>query len=442
MTKSELFVLPMVKPDLPPKCNYDTVSKFLTQKEIVCGETLTKSNMSEVLRLVTEQSDVEDSFFVADVREMFNQYEAWVSHLPRIKPHFAIKSNPDPVLISILASLGTGFDCASKAEITQILDMGISPSRIIYAHPCKPSSHLSYAVSRGVDLMTFDNFDELHKMKKLAPNARAVLRISTDDSAALCRFSVKFGAPMGSTYDLLCTAKSLGINVVGVSFHVGSGCQDDCAFDDALQRARTVFDQAESLGFNFNLLDIGGGFPSSKERGGVKFSAIAANINASLDRLFPPHLGINIISEPGRYFSSSAYSLAVNITSKRAVESEESSEPSFMYYVNDGVYGSFNCIMFDHQIVYPEILTNNGEYVYDSASSKDPSQTGYKTSIWGPTCDSLDCVVPQTTLPELYLGDWLLFQNMGAYTKCAASKFNGFDLSAVYYYDSQQSRSS
>ncbi|PVU94663.1 hypothetical protein BB561_002385 [Smittium simulii] len=452
MSQSKVFSLPMVNPNASFTKDVLLSQKFLTQQQLIQGAVLHPASMEQALKLVLDSAETEDSFFVADIRDFFNQFDTWVKHIPRVKPFFAVKSNPDPVLISILASLGTGFDCASKSEIKQILDLGISPDRIIYAHPCKPSSHLSYAYSKNVDLMTFDNSDELYKMKKLAPNARAVLRVSTDDSNSLCRLSLKFGAPMDTTHDLLTTAKKLGVNVVGVSFHVGSGCHDDSAFIDALSRARTVFDQAEDLGFNLSLLDIGGGFPSPKEKQGAKFSNIAANINSTLDKLFPPSLGINIISEPGRFFCSSAYSLAVNITSKRTVSSapqtltevkndiKNSEEPSFMYYINEGVYGSFNCIMFDHQIVYPEILVNDGEFVYDNPCEQSQIEKRFESSIWGPTCDSIDCVVANTKIPELFVGDWLLFQNLGAYSRSAASKFNGFESSTVFYYDSQQTK--
>ncbi|PVU89822.1 hypothetical protein BB559_002007 [Furculomyces boomerangus] len=434
----------MIKPSLSsPK-----TAKYLLQPDLLKENTLTSSSLSEVLQSITSSPDAEDSFFVADISIVYEQYQTWIRELPRIQPFFAVKSNPDPVIIKILASLGTGFDCASKTEIKQILDMGISPDRIIYAHPCKPSSHLKYATKSNVNLMTFDNTDELYKIKSLAPDAEVVLRISTDDSNALCRFSIKFGADLANTEELLNVAKSLGINVVGVSFHIGSGSLDVNAFSDALRRARFVFDQAKQLGFEFSLLDIGGGFPSSKQRGGIDFKSFARNLDAEMNRLFPVSEGIRIISEPGRYFSSSPFSLAVNVTSKRTVdpnttpynsEAENSSSPSdevsFMYYVNDGVYGSFNCIMFDHRIAHPEILTREGAFELGKNHS---NVKHYKTSIWGPTCDSIDCIVQETSFPELYVGDWILFQDMGAYSGSAASKFNGFDTSPVYYYDSRK----
>jgi ornithine decarboxylase len=94
--------------------------------------------------------------------------------------------------------------------------MGVDPSKVIYANPCKQASHIRYAASRGVNMMTFDNADELHKIKALNPNAQMVLRILTDDSKSVCQFGVKFGASLAVVPSLLQAAQSLDMNLVGV----------------------------------------------------------------------------------------------------------------------------------------------------------------------------------------------------------------------------------
>ncbi|OMH81178.1 Antizyme inhibitor 2 [Zancudomyces culisetae] len=404
-----------------------------------------RTRLEQVLADIVGENEAEASFFAMDVAEVYKQYDQWIKLLPKIKPFYAVKCNPDPVVLRILAELGTGFDCASRNEMDMVLSIGVSPDRIIYAHPCKPSSHLSYATRQGVRLMTFDNADELRKIRRLAPDAQAVLRVSTDDSSALCQLSLKFGARMESTQTLLETAKELGVNVVGVSFHVGSGCTDPNAYSDAVRRARVVFDQARELGMDLWLLDVGGGFSGSKQRDGMPFPQVAAGLSVAVDEYFSEFPSVQVIAEPGRYFAASAFTLAVNVTSKRQIvkEVEESqnqvvnSQKNYMYYINDGVYGSFNCIMFDHQKVYPEVLVCNTAFVY-TAQGLRATETlpKYLSSIWGPTCDSIDCVVENVELPELFVGDWLVFNNLGAYSVCAASKFNGFETSRVYYFRS------
>lgn len=378
------------------------------------------------------EPDAERAFFVADLSQVYFQWQRWKRCLPEIDPFFAIKSNPDPYVLRLFASLGAGFDCASSGEITNVLGLGVPPSRIIFANPCKAVSFIRHAAKTNVEMMTFDNSDELHKIARSFPTAKLVIRIHTDDTKALCRLNLKFGASLVAVPTLLAKAKELGLNVIGVSFHVGSGCFDSSAFSDAIRRSRTVFDMGRDAGYEFSLLDIGGGFED------VTFDATALTISAAINTYFPDRkeAGLRVIAEPGRYFVSKAFSLATNVIARRfptsaetEVEKQEISDaPSVRLYINDGVYGAFNCILFDHQHPNPHVLSMNGSF---HIQSSEPLVT---CSVWGPTCDSMDCVCPVAHLPDaLRVGDWLSFDNMGAYTICAASQFNGFEVSNVIY---------
>lgn len=369
----------------------------------------------------------EDTFFVADLGEVYRQHVRWKRNLPRVKPFYAVKCNPDPQLLRLLASLGTGFDCASKTEVEQVLQMGVSPERIIYAQPCKTNSYVRYVAKEGVRQMTFDNADELRKIAKLYPGAELFLRIHTDDSSSLCRLSLKFGASMDLTEGLLQTARDLGLNVVGVSFHVGSGASDPRAFLKAVQDAHTVFQQGTACGFEMKTLDVGGGFCSDES-----FEQMAGVLRAALDEYFPVHSGIHLIAEPGRFYASTAFTLACNIIARRTVENEADDaniegENSYMVYVNDGVYGNFSSIMFDHQNPVAHILRADGQNYYDTKLGKPVASDGVEYSIWGPTCDGIDRISESIRFDKILdVGDWLYFEDMGAYTKCSATRFNGF----------------
>lgn len=315
-----------------------------------------------------------------------------------------------------MAQLGNGFDCASKAEIDLALETGIDPSRIIYAQPCKTKSYLRYAADRGVKQMTFDNADELYKIKANFPDAELYLRILTDDSTSLCRLSMKFGASMDIARRLLELARELDLKVVGVSFHVGSGAEDPSAFLKAVQDARLVFDQAAEIGHEPHTLDVGGGFTQDT------FEKFAGILGEALDNYFPPH--IRVIAEPGRYYVSSAYTLAANVIARRDVpDPEDSSNDAYMVYLNDGVYGNFSNIIFDHQHPVAQILT----CAHDDKFCANGATRGISYSIWGPTCDGIDVITQHIVLPGLLdVGDWLYFEDMGAYSKCSATRFNGF----------------
>lgn len=382
-----------------------------------------------------DNENIEDAFFIGDLGDIIHKHKKWQKTLPRVTPFYAVKCNDDHAVLKTMVDLGLSFDCASKAEIQKVLKFGISPSRIVYANPCKQTSFLKYAASKNVSMMTFDNEDELHKVKAVYPTAELVLRILPPaDFKVQCELGCKFGCPPKKARQLLEAAKRLELNVVGVSYHVGSGCEEADAFRVATQQARDVFDTGLELGFNMRLLDIGGGFPGDS-LAAITFDEIAEVLNLALDQYFPEDEGVRIIAEPGRYYVSSAFTLAVNIIAKRIVARDQvgkerdlaagltfNDEPSFMYYVNDGVYGSFNCLLFDHATVYPSLVKDQDDEVL------------YSSSVWGPTCDGLDCINKECQLPELQIGEWICFKNMGAYTLAAASAFNGMPPPKRSYY--------
>ena len=294
------------------------------------------------------------------------------------------------------------------------MDLGVDTDRIIFANPAKLVSHIRYAASVDVRAMTFDNESELYKVKEHHPTAKMVLRIRCDAKKVQCPLGIKFGAFPKDAPRLIALAHQLGIDLVGVSFHVGSGCEEPEVFDRAITIGREIFDLAARYGYTMNLLDLGGGYPGNR---GSSINAIAAVINKALDVHFPEGCGVDIIAEPGRYYVASAFTLATRIHGRRELTNDDDSV-SYFYYINDGVYGSFNCMLYDHATVTPLLL--------------DPRPgPNYLCSIWGPTCDGLDRIAANAQLPIMDVGDWLIFEDMGAYTLAAAGTFNGFPVPKV-----------
>ncbi|XP_032362730.1 ornithine decarboxylase [Etheostoma spectabile] len=328
--------------------------------------------------------DNEEPFYVADLDSVYKRHLRWLTNLPRVKPFYAVKCNNTAVVLRMMRALDTGLDCASKAEIQMALSLGATPDKIIYAHTTKPMSHIKYACAHGVDVMTFDSEDELLKMSLCHPKAKLVLRITVDDSKSLIQLSSKFGAQLASVGKLLERAGELGSEIIGLSFHVGSGCTGGSVFKQAIADARHVFDMANLLGFQMRLLDIGGGFSAIgdfKE----KFEEFSVIINEALDEFFPPDCGVQIIAEPGRYYVESAFTLAANVIAKRVIcddmdedsEVEGSPDRMMMYYLNDGVYGSMSCIINDpaHSNLEPYLhrVVDSSERRYRSAIGVQPA---------------------------------------------------------------------
>jgi ornithine decarboxylase len=381
---------------------------------------ITSGDLKDIINSYVNEHDLDDTpFYVLDVATLVEKYVQWKSLLPNIEPHYAVKCNPDPVILETLYKLGAKFDCASQGEMDLMLKIGVAPEDIIFANPCKPKGHLMFAKKSGVKQMTFDNYQELVKIREVYPEAELFLRIVVDDYGALCQFSSKFGAKFPDVPKLLQGAKEMGLNIVGVSFHVGSGQQTVEAFTDAIENARKIFDMAESAGIKMKCLDIGGGFPGDDSDETIKFALLAKNINQKIEELFP---NTRVIAEPGRYFSAACCCLATKITSVRdQTQAEYECTSDYLYYTNDGVYGSFNNIIMDHATCIPSYLHEKSE------------DQLYKSTIFGPSCDGIDVIVSSYPLPRLNIGEWIFWKNMGSYTMCAAASFNGFPLPAIHY---------
>mmetsp|Transcript_86514 Transcript_86514/g.231911 ORF Transcript_86514/g.231911 Transcript_86514/m.231911 type:complete len:788 (+) Transcript_86514:206-2569(+) len=365
-----------------------------------------------------------------DLAALTRQAEQWRRLLPRVEPFYAVKCNPQAPIVQHLWDIwqrhGGGFDCATPSEMKLVKDLGIPMDRVVYANPCKQVSALEYSKEVGVNWVVFDNEAELKKIKTYWPEAKVVLRVQTDDTAAQCPLSNKFGAAPTHCEALLRRALDLGLHVTGVSFHVGSGCSEFGAFRGALHRARGVFDVAERLGLDLELLDIGGGFPGWDAEGEATFADHAADIREVLDGLFPdPKL--RVIAEPGRYFVAEAQALLCTVNSVADASTED--QAAYRYYLNDGVYGSFNCLVYDHASVPEPRVLRKGVEVRGQALA---------CTLFGPTCDGFDMISEKIKLPVLEVGDRLVFPNMGAYTSAACTTFNGFSLPQVFVYSTEQ----
>jgi len=380
---------------------------------------------AEILSMIQAKlrDGAEEPFYIVDLETVCAKLKNWQAHLPMIKPFYAVKCNPNPALLHTLDRLGCGFDCASREEIDRVVDMGVAPERIIFANPCKMNSHIQHAKLRNVRKMTFDNADELIKISRIFPEAELVLRIITDDSHSLCKFSTKFGAPLTAVRGLLELAKDLSVNVIGVSFHVGSGCDDPESFGMAVRDAKKVFDMAREYGYEMRFLDVGGGWQGVDDMAPT-LQAIVPHMIPELAK-FPE--GTTFIAEPGRYFATKSHTLAINIHSRRLIHNADGQIEKVLLYANDGMYHSFNCIPFDHQHPLPEIVPRAQDPIPADAKL-------YPTTIFGPTCDSIDVIVKDHMMPLLECGDWLYFTNMGAYTSAGLTRFNGFSGAVTCHY--------
>lgn len=361
------------------------------------------------------------AFGTVDLTSIIKQFHKWTQLLPMVKPYYAVKCNPDPCVLRLVSALGGNFDCATKGEIDLVLngldDFSVKPDQIVYANPQKMDSHIMFADESRVGLTVIDGEDELHKMARLGSKMAVLIRLATDDKDSVCRFSKKFGAKPSDAPKLLQLAKTLGIEVRGVSFHVGSGCGDPQAYVTAISDARAVFNAARDLNMPaLKMVDLGGGFPGSDEfvrsHGLPTFAELATAIRAGLETHFSD-IEAEIIAEPGRYMVAASGFLATKCYGRKGGNSTERQA----IYVDDGVYGSFNHVIYDHAVPKPQLFRETQD-----------NEAVIATQVFGPTCDGLDqiCQDDDTAIPRVEVGDWLYWDEMGAYTHTASFVFNGY----------------
>ena len=352
--------------------------------------------------------------FIVDHDALRKSYATFKRHLPRVQAYYAVKANPDPAIVKTFFDMGASFDVASLPEFMivheYIKDLPDKErqdwiwDKIIYANPIKANQTL-----RELDpyrpLVTYDNLEEIGKIRRHAPHAGLALRLKVPNTGAMVELSSKFGAAPGEAVDLILAAAKTGLVVEGLSFHVGSQTTNFENYIQALHLAAGVFEEAKDRGYDkMNVLDIGGGFPAPYDATVKPFRELAKILNRELDRLFPKE--IQILAEPGRFLVATA-GIAVSSIIGKAVR-----DGKLCYYVDDGVYHTFSGIIFDHC-----------QYHFQSFK-KGPSQV---CSVFGPTCDALDVVSMAEQLPgNLKLGELLFSPNIGAYSHASSTHFNGF----------------
>ena len=308
-----------------------------------------------------------------------------------------------------LQAEGVKFDCASRREIDSVIDIGGSPNDIIYANPCKRRDDISYARNTDIQRTVIDSYEEIDKVVEEKWTGDALLRIRVDDKNSLVPFGRKFGLPMSEVYEVSKYAMKKGLPLSGISFHVGSGCNDSSQYTRAIFKASDAITVLTDTGHSANTIDIGGGF-TRKGFCAAKLAVCQAYVHIQR--------GIQMIAEPGRYFSEGSHSLFVQVIGKKSMTDGN----GFRYTLDESLYGQFSCIPFD--CAKPTWI-RIGEGVRKSTPA----------ILFGRTCDSVDMIAMTESTEELMEGDWLLFPNMGAYTSVTSSEFNGFPRPPVFSID-------
>jgi ornithine decarboxylase len=349
---------------------------------------------------------------VVDLEVIRENYLRFARAMPATRIFYAVKANPAPEVLSLLAGLGSCFDTASVPEIEMALAAGATPERISFGNTIKKERDVARAHRLGVTLYAVDSIEEVEKVARAAPAARVFCRILTDGAGADWPLSRKFGCAAEMAIDVLDRAHRLGLNAYGVSFHVGSQQTRTDGWDQALAESARIFRTLSERGITLSMVNLGGGFPTRYLKDVPAVGAYAQGIEQSLARHFGNAIPETII-EPGRGMVGNAGVIKAEVV---LVSKKHAKDETRWVYLDIGKFGGLAETM-EEAIRYPIL------------SARDGDATG-PCIIAGPTCDSADVLYEKTpyALPlTLTVGDEVLIDNTGAYTTTYSSiAFNGF----------------
>lgn len=339
-----------------------------------------------------------------DCQVLREQYQLLKHALPNVTLHFALKPLPHDAVVKTLLEQGACFDLASNGEVDMVRKQGVQPAHTIHTHPIKRDSDIRYAMDYGCRRFVIDSLNELEKFIPYKHEVSLFLRLSFPNADVFSDLSKKFGCALEDALHIVSRAQALGICLNGLSFHVGSQTQDAQRYVFAIEKSWQLIKQIKDHHLPaIECLDIGGGFPIAYGDEALNIETFCQPVRQALSKL---DKSIQVLAEPGRFIVAPA------VMSVASVMGQAMRGGKPWYYLDDGVYGSFSGILFDH-----------GHYPIDVLNVQGPKMPSV---LAGPTCDSIDVIDEHIMLPKLRDGDLIVTRMMGAYTCATATDFNFF----------------
>jgi len=334
----------------------------------------------------------------------------WWKHIPFIQPYYSVKSFPNKELITMLDYENFKFDCASRNEIKLVNDILYNKpntkinkdNSIIFSNSVKSIDDIIYAkYNNNMNIYAVDSVEEVEKIKWIDKDAKYMIRILSHEDNSLIKFNAKFGASLNTTINIINYIHSLQLDFYGYSYHVGSKCKNMESHTKTINNLlENHIKYSDLIGLKTQVINIGGGFETADQ---------IIEIGKIYDRF--KHIfhkkNISVIAEPGRLISAPSLSIAVKVIAIRKMDNH------YNITINDSVYHSFQGKIYDYQSFTPIPQYYNTEII--------------KCNIFGQTCDSIDVICENITLPLPNINDIILFENMGAYSLASSTgNFNGF----------------
>lgn len=353
----------------------------------------------------------ETPFLAVDTGRVIESYHRLLNSVPRAEIFYAVKANSHIRVLGALADQGSSFDVASLNELNKVLSLGIPGNRIVGSNPIKNEAFIRRCAEMGVYAVVADSTDEVEKIARLAPGMKVYIRLAVDNSGAVFPLDKKFGASGEQAIEQLLLARDLGLEPIGLAFHVGSQCVRPANWVMAIQACGEIWKQARQEGIELTFLDMGGGFPIQNEPGIPSFEEIGENIDSAIAEFIPETPNLRVVMEPGRAMVGDNGVLVLGVVG-RAQRGDK-----IWLFLDSGVFNGMGEII--EGTTYP-VLTEDPD-----------AERTHTYTLAGPSCDSFDTIMRDVAMPEVKVGDRLYFMYTGAYTTEYGSQFNGFDIPTI-----------
>lgn len=359
--------------------------------------------LSERDHILPHLSPEKTPLLIIDLQGIKSRYLEIKYHFPQFKVYYAVKANDHIEILKTLAELGCGFEVASSQELEKVLSLGVRGDRIISSNPIKPPDFIDHCYKSGVNRFAIDSFTEVEKISKIAPRSRVYVRLVVPNEGSDWPLSKKFGVDVDMALDLLEYSQEKGLIPYGITFHVGSQCNNFRNWLIGIKRASELWQKAKLKGLRLQMLNLGGGIPVKYTYEALRVEDIAYYVKGLIQK-FMPSLPHELQIEPGRGMVGDQGIMVCRVIGK-AKRGEEN-----WLYIDTGVFNGLAEAL--GGIRYPFYLEKEGMLK--------------EWTIGGISCDSMDVIARMVPLPEPEVGDYIYILSTGAYTTVYAAEFNGF----------------
>lgn len=340
---------------------------------------------------------------------------------PDFHVHYAVKANPDPVILNHIFAAGLGADTVSGGEINVALQTGVKPQDIAFAGVGKTDRDIMIALNANIGMFNIESVQELDIINEIANSlgktARVAIRINPDIDAHTHHYITtgiaenKFGIDMRDLGAVVARALNLpNIDLVGLHFHIGSQITIDTPFILLCERVNEIVARLEKEGVHLQSVNLGGGLGIDYEYPdnhpipdfGLFFNSVKQHLDVPAGMEVHFELGRSIVGQCGTLIGRTLY-------------------------VKNGHSHDFAIIDAGMTELIRPALYDAYHFISNLTGDAEHRPTHFYDVV-GPVCETTDTFATNRRLSRVLRGDIIAIRSAGAYGQSMSSHYNSRQL--------------